>query len=217
MKTSTVLLFSAALALLTACDGAPATAASEPAAAEQPATVETEPDEPAVAEATTMPHGDHDHAEAADPADHADHGDHAHEGGAMDNVLAEGDYDPADLVQQPGAAVGDITTCLVSGEVFPVTEDSPFFEHEGEPVYFCCPSCIRQFQRNPETFLGAGNGAEETGMVELVAAGTRFDPPVSKERVPNGSWICDMGTVHFAATEQGDGSCPICGMHLVEH
>jgi len=174
-------------------------------------------------------HGDHDHA-AHDDHDHGDHdhGDHAHahDGhdhahddtpGNMDSLLEPGDYDPADLVAQPGASVGDATTCLVSGEVFRVTEDSPFIEHEGETVYFCCSSCIRRFQRDPDTYL-SGGGAEAAaggGMVEVAEGGSEFDPPVAKSQIPDGTWICDMGTVHYAATESG--SCPLCGMRLTEH
>jgi len=53
-------------------------------------------------------------------------------------------------------------------------------------------------------------------LVELEAAGSRFDPAVQVEQIPDGAWYCDMGTVHYAAPSQGDGSCPICGMRLVQ-
>lgn len=76
----------------------------------------------------------------------------------MDHVLGEGDYDPASVVRQPGAVLGDISRCPVSGEVFEVTADATFVEHEGQNVYFCCPGCIRRFQRDPERWLATQPG-----------------------------------------------------------
>ncbi|MCB9691714.1 MAG: hypothetical protein H6736_07865 [Alphaproteobacteria bacterium] len=46
--------------------------------------------------------------------------------------------------------------------------------------------------------------------------GKRFDPPVEKDAIPSGAWMCDMGTVHWAASEKNDGKCPICGMDLLQ-
>lgn len=56
----------------------------------------------------------------------------------------------------------------------------------------------------------------ETNVVEVTAEGSRFDPPVPKARIPDGAWMCDMGKVHYAASEKGDGKCPVCGMELVK-
>ena len=50
----------------------------------------------------------------------------------------------------------------------------------------------------------------------LPAAGKRFDPPVDKSEIPDGAWMCDMGTVHYAAGHEGDGKCPVCGMKLTK-
>ncbi len=55
----------------------------------------------------------------------------------------------------------------------------------------------------------------ELEMVEVAADGTEFDPPVEKEQIPDDAWICDMGTVHYAQMEEGDGTCPLCNMDLV--
>lgn len=71
----------------------------------------------------------------------------------MDQVLAEGTFNDADVVRQPGAKIGDITRCTVSGEAFRVTADHPSVDYQGQPVYFCCPGCIRRFQRNPEQYI----------------------------------------------------------------
>ncbi len=89
-----------------------------------------------------------------------DHGEHAGLDEEMEGhddimrfVREEGEYDPADVKRQPGAALGDLARCPISGEVFEITEDHAFLEYEGQNVYFCCPSCIRRFQRDPERFL----------------------------------------------------------------
>jgi len=106
-------------------------------------------------------HAGHDHGDHAghDHGDHAghDHGDHAgHDHGdddIMDLVLKEGEYDEADVVRQPGAKIGDLVRCTVSGEAFVVTDRHTHVTHEGEEVYFCCPGCIRRFQRNPQQYI----------------------------------------------------------------
>ncbi len=53
-------------------------------------------------------------------------------------------------------------------------------------------------------------------LVVLSKEGTTLDPAVPKARIPDGSWICDMGTVHYGRTEKGDGVCPLCGMPLTQ-
>ena len=53
--------------------------------------------------------------------------------------------------------------------------------------------------------------------VHVAENGTRFDPPVAKERIPDEAWACVMGgKVHYASMKKGDGECPVCGMNLVE-
>src|SRR5690606_7557773 len=41
--------------------------------------------------------------------------------------------------------------------------------------------------------------------VEVPAEGVEFDPPVLPEQLPDDVWYCDMGTVHWAQGEEGDG------------
>lgn len=50
--------------------------------------------------------------------------------------------------------------------------------------------------------------------VEVAADGTKFDPPVQTSEIPEGAWMCEMDSVHFASLEQGNGECPVCGMTL---
>lgn len=61
------------------------------------------------------------------------------------------------LVRQPGAEVGDTTMCPVMGSSFTVTESSPFVEHEGQKVFFCCPGCAAGFEKDPAGLLAAIN------------------------------------------------------------
>lgn len=49
---------------------------------------------------------------------------------------------------------------------------------------------------------------------KLPADGQRYDPAVDPSEVPDGAWMCDMGTVHYAAPHAGE--CPVCGMKLVQ-
>ena len=210
MKVSIAFLILACAAPSAACNSSTSTPTETPA---EPTPTETEAQDQENTAQVDEPAEHSGHEETAPEADGHDGHDH----GPLDHILADGDYSAGDLVAQPGASVGDTATCPVSGDVFVVTEDSPFFEHEGANVYFSCAQCVRRFQRDPAAYLSAANAAPGSGLVEVAADGTRFDPPVAKDRVPTGTWICDMGTVHYASQEQGDGSCPICGMHLAEH
>jgi hypothetical protein len=57
----------------------------------------------------------------------------------------------------------------------------------------------------------------EVAAVEVSKEGTKFDPPIKAEQLPEGAWYCDMGTVHYARTEEGDGKCAVCGMKLKQY
>ena len=46
--------------------------------------------------------------------------------------------------------------------------------------------------------------------------GKTFKPPVAKDKIPEGAYYCDMGTVHYARMDKGDGKCPLCKMALVK-
>jgi hypothetical protein len=50
--------------------------------------------------------------------------------------------------------------------------------------------------------------------VDVPAKGKAFKPPLKKSQLKAGTWICDMGTVHYARGEKGDGVCPLCKMKL---
>jgi Cu(I)/Ag(I) efflux system membrane fusion protein len=68
---------------------------------------------------------------------------------------------------------------------------------------------------------GKGGSGEAEGEHEQLSAedipkeGKEFDPPIPSASVPQGAWFCDMNdTSHWVQHEEGDGSCPVCGMHL---
>lgn len=50
--------------------------------------------------------------------------------------------------------------------------------------------------------------------LQLTPEGQKFEPPIKAEALPIGAYYCDMGTVHYARSEKGDSSCPICQMKL---
>jgi copper chaperone len=66
---------------------------------------------------------------------------------------AKFDYDPADVVAQPGAKVGDLTRCPVSGVVFQVQEDQPRYDANGATWFTCCGMCLGKLQESPARFL----------------------------------------------------------------
>ena len=65
---------------------------------------------------------------------------------------------------------------------------------------------------------GDKQASSDDGQVDVPTDGKEFDPAVEKQQLPEGAWICDMDTVHFAAMEKPeDGKCPVCGMPLEQN
>lgn len=56
-----------------------------------------------------------------------------------------------DTTPQPGAAVGQLTYCLVSGVTIPVKEAGPRRVVNGALVYFCCEACAVYFSEHETT------------------------------------------------------------------
>ncbi len=52
------------------------------------------------------------------------------------------------------------------------------------------------------------------GKVTVPKEGKKFKPAIKAAQLPAGVWYCDMGTVHYARGEKGDGKCPLCKMNL---
>jgi hypothetical protein len=61
---------------------------------------------------------------------------------------------------------------------------------------------------------GAADEVPASSRVEVSREGTTFDPPVEIGQLPGGVWYCDMGTVHYARRDLGDGKCAVCNMTL---
>jgi len=61
-------------------------------------------------------------------------------------------FDEADIVAQPGAEVGDLVRCPVSGAVFRASEERPLVEHERRSYYVCCAGCAGRFAEEPARF-----------------------------------------------------------------
>jgi len=56
----------------------------------------------------------------------------------------QGEVPEGDIVAQPGAGVGDLVRCPVSGVVFEIKEAQPSVEVNGETHYTCCASCAQR-------------------------------------------------------------------------
>jgi Cu+-exporting ATPase len=66
-------------------------------------------------------------------------------------------------------------------------------EHRGQRYYFCNPSCLEQFQANPEAFLTPPSGR------------------APQSAPPDAIYTCPM---HPEVRQHGPGACPKCGMAL---
>ncbi len=69
-------------------------------------------------------------------------------------------------------------------------------EYNGETIYFCCQSCLKKFEADPEAWVGPKEIAP-SGAVEVPSVG--------------GEYTCPM---HPEVVRDGPGDCPICGMAL---
>ena len=57
------------------------------------------------------------------------------------------------IVKQPGAKVGDLTRCPVSGVVFKITAESIHARYQGDEFFFCCGGCAKKFEEMPSHFV----------------------------------------------------------------
>jgi copper chaperone CopZ len=63
----------------------------------------------------------------------------------------------ARAVIQPGAKIGQLTYCPVSGVVFEITRTTPSAQVDGRSLYFCCEGCARHFAIAKDDVLAARN------------------------------------------------------------
>jgi YHS domain-containing protein len=48
---------------------------------------------------------------------------------------------------------GTKATCPVMGDEFVIGKDTLHSEYKGKHVYFCCPGCKKNFDKDPEKYL----------------------------------------------------------------
>lgn len=89
-------------------------------------------------------------------------------------------YREQDVVAQPDAKVGDLARCPVSGAVFDVKEDSPFFLHDGKKIFACCSSCAAQFQIDSSRYLTRLT-AQNRAHASATAATAQSDQRVARD------------------------------------
>ena len=62
----------------------------------------------------------------------------------------------SDVLPNDGTrAVGDVTTCPVTDDVFKISENAPTAVVDGKTYFFCCKGCIKEFNADPAKFLSA--------------------------------------------------------------
>ena len=55
--------------------------------------------------------------------------------------------------QGVGRNVDVTVTCPVSGTMVKAEDSAQMVEHQGEKYFFCCSSCRKEFEKNPEKYL----------------------------------------------------------------
>ncbi len=61
---------------------------------------------------------------------------------------------------KPAAGAYPLDTCVVSGEKLGSMGDPVVYDHEGTEVRFCCPSCVKEFKKDPKKYLAALEAAK---------------------------------------------------------
>ena|SRR5690554_4052492 len=67
------------------------------------------------------------------------------------------------------------------------------------------------------SMAAAEEPAQKTAAKDTIVVkkgGGEMNPKVDKSKLPDGAWYCDMGGVHYARMDEGDGKCELCGMKL---
>ena len=62
--------------------------------------------------------------------------------------LTASEYGDEEIADQPGAEIGQLTRCPISGSVFRVGEMSPKTVQKGQTYYTCCGGCIDQLDKD---------------------------------------------------------------------
>ncbi len=62
--------------------------------------------------------------------------------------LTSAEYADEEVVSQPGAQLGELTRCPISGSVFRVSDMSPKTDQKGKTYYTCCGGCVDQLEKS---------------------------------------------------------------------
>ncbi|MGM0578857.1 MAG: hypothetical protein ACQEXJ_24250 [Myxococcota bacterium] len=121
--------------------------------------------------------------------------------------------------EETGAAEGEAATqaggAAAEGEDHAHEGEGEDHAHEGEGEHHAAEGEDHAHEGEGEHHAGEG---EEAETVEVAEAGTKFDPPIPSEKLPEGVWYCDMGTVHWAGQDKPEeGRCPLCKMKVKKY
>ena len=86
----------------------------------------------------------------------------------MGPATATGDVLPNDGTR----AIGDVTTCPVTKEVFTISETSPSSIVDGKTYYFCCKGCVKDFAADPAKYLSVDEDEAQPEHADAEAAHT---------------------------------------------
>jgi len=84
------------------------------------------------------------------------------------------------------------------------------------PLLLLTAGCNNPPAKHDSAGSATTSPASAAAPVQIPVDGKKFDPPVRPEQLPSGAWYCDMGTVHWAQMKEGDKTCPVCKMNLVQ-
>ncbi len=76
------------------------------------------------------------------------------------------------------------------------------------------PATQKSAQKQIAPKVAEKPAAPKVDKIKVSPEGAKIDPPVSKEKIPEGAYYCDMGSVHYARMQKGDNTCPLCKMAL---
>lgn len=68
---------------------------------------------------------------------------------------------PAETSTEATADNYPLATCPVSGEKLGEMGDPYVIEHEGTTVKLCCKSCLKDFNKDPDKYIGMIKAAEK--------------------------------------------------------
>lgn len=77
-------------------------------------------------------------------------------------TLTIGSFAVADATTQPAAKAYPLKTCIVSAEELGDMGEPIVKTYNGQEVKFCCSSCVKKFEKNPDKYLAKLSGEPTT-------------------------------------------------------